>query len=164
MFSQVSFQGDSVLLQATCFALCFPKGRRGRSPQPPSEHLQLFKACGCNTTTGSHTHAKFLVLSSALHKLCQEMVYPTILLFLFDIMTRLADAHKRGLFHHYAAFLCGSKYRPSVLPGPGLNKNTQVFTFLSFTTGKKAHCNILPTSHARFNSNYYSDITIFIFL
>lgn len=66
MFSQVSFQGNSVLPQAMCFTPCFPKGRRGRSPQPPSEHLQLFKACGCNTTTGSHTHAKFLVLSSVL--------------------------------------------------------------------------------------------------
>lgn len=47
-----------------------------------------------------------------------------------------------------------------------LNKNTQVFTrlFCSFTTGKKAHCNILSTSYARFNPNDYSDIRIFISL
>lgn len=117
MLSQVSFQGNSVLLQAIRFTPCFPKGRQGQPPQSPSEHLQLFTACDWNTTTGSNTRAKFLMLTGALHELCKEMVSPTILLFLFDIMTRLADAHKGDLFHYYAAFLCASKYRPSLLLG-----------------------------------------------
>lgn len=84
--------------QAMHFGPGFPKGRQAQPPQSPPEHLHLFKACDCYTTTGSHTHAKFLVLTSALHKLCKEMVSPTILLFLFDIMTRLADVHKSVCF------------------------------------------------------------------
>lgn len=103
-------------------------------------------------------------ICSALHELCKETVFSTIMVFLFNIVTPLADAYMGVLFHYYAAFLCGSKCLTSVVLGPGLNKNAQAYTrpFLSFTRGKKAHCKTLPTSRARFNENDYSDIMIFI--
>lgn len=92
------------------------------------------------------------------------MVFSTIMVFLFNVVTPLADAYMRVLFHYYPFFLCGSKDLTSITLGLGLNKNAQVYTrpFFSFTTGKKAHCKTLPTSHARVNKNDYSGITIFI--
>lgn len=57
MFSNLSFQGDLMLLHGLSFAPPNPKGRQTQSQGVSEEGLQLFKVHYCNINTGSHTHA-----------------------------------------------------------------------------------------------------------